>query len=273
MTTLHGPTMTTLRSMRKGHVTTALHGIRKTAHHGIWKNPLHGIWRPALRATTLLALAGLAGTSAAHAASQPAPRHAAHVASPAFLTQMAHALGRMHRYEVVTRGVGAGASVTSTTIVVRHGHTTRLFVTALTQRAGQTSRQEAVFTGTHLCLRTDTSGAWLCRAERSSTLTRMYTTSAAQLAKSFGPDQRYVPVGRQTRQGQPCTGYRTSLSSRSLHGQVTLWLAQATRLPVEEDAVSTLVLHTGASPLVVHTSQRWSRWNDPHLTIPAVPAS
>jgi hypothetical protein len=241
--------------------------------HGIWMNTLHGIWRPALRAATLLALAGLAGVPAAHAAPQPAARHAAHVAPPAFLTQMTHALGRVCSYEVVTRGVGAGASLTSTTIIVRRGQTTRFSVTALTQRAGQVSRQEAVFTGTHLCLRTDAGGAWVCRAERSSTLVRLATTDAAQLAKSFGPGQRYVPVGRQTRQGQPCTGNRSTLSSRSVRGQVTLWLAQATRLPVEEDAVSTLVLHTSTPRLVVRTTQRWSRWNDQRPTSPAVPAS
>ena len=56
---------------------------------------------------------------------------------------------------------------------------------------------------------------------------------------------------------------------RSLHGQVTLWLAQATRLPVEEDAVSTLVQHTGTAHLVVRTTQRWSHWNDPRLSIPS----
>lgn len=234
---------------------------------------LHGTWRPALGAATLLALAGLASVPAAHAAPQLSPRHAAHVASPAFLTQMAHALGRVHSYQVVTRSTGAGASSTSTTVVMRQGRTTRFSVTALTQRAGQVSRQEAVFTGRHLCLRTSAGGTWMCRTERSSTLVRLATTSAAQLAKSVGPGQRYVPVGRQTRQGQPCTGYRFTLSSRSMQGQGTLWLAQATRLPVEEDAVSTLVLHTGASPLVVRTSQRWSRWNDPHLTIPSVPTS
>jgi hypothetical protein len=236
-------------------------------------NTLRGIWRPALQAATLLALAGLAGVTAAHAAPRPSASRAAHVAPPAFLTQMAHALGRVHSYEVVTRAVGAGVSSTSTTIVVRQGQTTRFSVTALTQQAGQASRQEAVFTGTHLCLRTGASGAWVCRAERSSTLARLSTTSAAQLAKSFSPGQRYVPVGRQIRQGQTCTGYRSTLSSRSVRGQGTLWLAQATTLPVEEDAVSTLVLHTGASPLVVRTTERWSRWNDPRLTIPSIPAS
>jgi hypothetical protein len=233
----------------------------------------HGIWRPALRTATLLALAGLAATSTAHAAPLTSASRAAHVATPAFLTQMAHALGRMRSYEVVTRGAGAGASVTSTTVVVRHGQTTRLAVTALTQRAGQTSRQEAVFTGTHLCLRTSASGAWMYRAERSSTLTHLFTTGAAQLTKSFGPGQRSVPVGRQTRQGQPCTGYRFTLSSRGVHGQGTLWLSQATRLPVEEDAVSTLVQPTSTSRLVVRTTQRWSHWNDSRLSIPSVPAS
>jgi hypothetical protein len=58
-----------------------------------------------------------------------------------------------------------------------------------------------------------------------------------------------------------------------LRGQGTLWIARATALPVEEDSISTLALRRGAPPLVVRTTQHWSRWNDPHLTIPSVPAS
>jgi hypothetical protein len=93
------------------------------------------------------------------------------------------------------------------------------------------------------------------------------------MAKAFGLSQRYVSAGRQTKQGQSCLGYRFSFTMSGLRGQGTLWIARATALPVEEDTVSTLTLQSGAPPLVVRTTQRWSRWNDPRLTIPTVPAS
>ncbi|HLJ66618.1 MAG TPA: hypothetical protein VKX16_04590 [Chloroflexota bacterium] len=42
---------------------------------------------------------------------------------------------------------------------------------------------------------------------------------------------------------------------------------------LEEDAVSTLVQSMSTAHLVVRTTQRWSHWNGPRLTTPAVPAS
>jgi hypothetical protein len=44
-------------------------------------------------------------------------------------------------------------------------------------------------------------------------------------------------------------------------------------MPLEGDAVSTLVQPTSTSRLVVRRTQRWSHWNDPRLAIPSVPAS
>jgi hypothetical protein len=140
-------------------------------------------------------------------------------------------------------------------------------------RAGQVSTLEEVFTGTHLCLRTSGRSAWSCSAALSSTLARLKGADPAQMAQALGLGQRYVPVGRQTKQEQACMAYRFNLSASGLRGQGTLWIAQGTALPVEEDMVSSVSLRTGAPALVVRTTQRWSRWNDPRLTIPSVPAS
>jgi hypothetical protein len=58
-----------------------------------------------------------------------------------------------------------------------------------------------------------------------------------------------------------------------VHNQGTLWIARATALPVEEDMISTLALRPGTPSVVMRMTQRWSRWNDARLSIPAVPAS
>jgi hypothetical protein len=190
---------------------------------------------------------------------------------------MAQALARVHGYQVTVQtassGPGSPLTATSTATVLHRGTTLRLHLTTTTRRAGQVSTLEEVFTGTHLCLRVNGRSGWSCSALPSSALARLQSVVPAQIAKAFGLSQRYVPAGRHTRQGQACTGYRFSLTAGGLRGQGTLWVAQATALPVEEDTVRRLALHPGAPPMVVRTTQVWSRWNDPRLSVPSVPTS
>jgi hypothetical protein len=215
--------------------------------------------------SVVIALSGLVSAPAAHAAAPP------------FLGAMARALARVHGYQLTahTTSAGyAGGPITATTAgtVVGWGKTLRLHLTTTMQRADQVSTLEEVFTGTHLCVRASVGSAWSCSASPSSTLARLQGADPAQMAQAFGLSQSYVPVGQHTRQGQACTGYQFSFTVSGLRGQSTLWIARATSLPVEEDTVSTLALRTGTPPLVVRSTQLWSHWNDPRLTIPSVPA-
>ena len=237
--------------------------------------PRRHLWAVALL-TAAVAVGGPIGTQAAGTTRSPAVRPQDQATTPPLVRQMAQALARMHGYQITTHTTSAGPSsplvLTSTATVVRRGQTLRLHVTTTMDRAGQVSTQEEVSTGTHMCLRTSVRSAWSCSAA-SSTLTRLQHLDPNQLAQALGLNQQYVPAGQHTKQGQPCTGYRFTLSVGGLHGQGMLWIARGTALPVEEDTVSTLALRTGTPALVVRTTQRWSRWNDPHLTIPSVPAS
>jgi hypothetical protein len=231
----------------------------------------------ALLSAAALALGALVSTPAARAATKPASRPPAQATTPAFLRQMARALARTRSYQLTIQtassGYGTPITATNTAAVVRRGQSLRLHLTTTTKRAGQVSALEEVFTGTHLCVRTSARGAWSCSALPRSTLARLQGADPAHMAQTLGLGQRYVPVGRHTKQGQACLAYRFSLTARGLRGQGMLWIAQATALPVEEDMVSSVSLRSGAPPLVVRTTQRWSRWNDPRLTIPSVPAS
>jgi hypothetical protein len=204
-------------------------------------------------------------------------RTPAQAATPSVSSQLAHALARARSFQLTIQaaGSGSGQSVaeTSTATVVRRGTTLRMYLTTTTRAAGRASTQEAVLTGMHLCTRTGGRGAWSCTASAGSTLARLQGTDPDQLAAAFGLSQRYEPAGQQLRQGQPCLRYRFSLTARGLREQGTLWVARATGLPVEEDTVAALALRPGAPPLVVRTTQRWSRWNDQRLSIPPVPAS
>jgi hypothetical protein len=245
--------------------------------------------RLALLGAAAIALGGLASALAVGAATPPSLHLRAQAATPPFLRprarattpsslrQMAQALARVHGYQVTMQtassGSGTPLTATSTATVVRRGTTLRLHLTTTMHGTGQVSTLEEVFTGTHLCLRMSGRSAWSCSALPRSALARLQSVDPAQMARALGLGQRYVAVGRHTRQGHACLGYRLSLTAGGLHGYGTLWVAQATSLPVEEDTVSTMALRTGAPPLVVRTTQHWSRWNDPHLSIPSVPAS
>jgi hypothetical protein len=233
--------------------------------------------RLALLGAAALALGALASAPAAGAATSPSPRPLARAAAPPFVHPMAQALARVHSYQLTLRtatsGSGSPLSATSTGTVLRRGQTLRLLLTTTTQQAGHASTLQEVFTGTHLCVRLSGQRAWSCSAAPSSTLARLRGVDPAQMAQTLGLGQRYVAVGRHSKQGQACLGYRFSLTAGGVRGQSTLWIAQATALPVEEDAVSTLALRPGTAPLVMRMTQVWSRWNDLRLTIPSVPAS
>jgi hypothetical protein len=53
----------------------------------------------------------------------------------------------------------------------------------------------------------------------------------------------------------------------------TVWLAPSTKLPVEEDVSESLVLQKGRAPMTSRLQIDLSRYNDPSLRIPTVPAS
>jgi hypothetical protein len=101
-------------------------------------------------------------------------------------------------------------------------------------------------------------------------LARLQGADPAQMAKALGLSQRYVPAGRQTKQGQTCMGYRFSFTASGLHGQGTLWIARTTSLPVEEDTVSALAPHLswcarrsdGATGMMPASPSRPSRRHD-----------
>jgi hypothetical protein len=190
---------------------------------------------------------------------------------------MARALARVHGYQITLRtassGSGSPLTATSTGIVLRRGQALHLYLTTATKQAGQVSTLQEVLTGTHLCVRLSGQRAWTCSAAPSSTLALLQSIAPDRMAQAFGLVQRYVPLGPHARQGQACLVYRFNQGAGSVHNQGTLWIAPATALPVEEDTVSALALRAGAPALVVRTTQVWSRWNDPRLTIPSVPAS
>jgi hypothetical protein len=204
-------------------------------------------------------------------------RAQARAATPSVSSQVAHALAREHSFQmtmqIATSGAGQHITETSTAIMVRRGTTLRLDIAIALRRADRMSTVEEVFTGTHLCARTSGGGAWSCGALPGSALAHLQVTNLDQLAAAFGLSQQYEPAGQETRQGQPCLRYQFSLSARGMREQGTLWVARATPLPVEEDMVGTLAPRTGAPPLVMRTTLRWSRWNDQRLSIPSVPAS
>jgi len=184
----------------------------------------------------------------------------ARAAAPSPAMTAARALIAAHSYrETTVSDIGK-----TTVVVVRHGSAVRIDTRMTT--SGVTT--EYVDTGQHICMRIATS-PWTCTSDSHA---KDYSNLSIVVGPLGGDPQEggahYTAAGTQMRQGQACQRYTymttTNTGSTRVTGKLTLWLAAATRRPVELDDQSSL---TGFSTTI------WSNWNDPHLTTPAVPAS
>lgn len=133
-----------------------------------------------------------------------------------------------------------------------------------------------VFTGTHVCIKRTASAPWDCSVPAS--VVKAYVTNMDPLKafKEAGVVMNSVSsAGTKTVQGQPCSGYNYVASLQSIHykGHGTVWFSLATGRLVMVDGVGTAALVAGSPLMVLSSTAIYSRWNDPSLNIPAVPAS
>lgn len=172
--------------------------------------------------------------------------------------------------------MGGGATMTHMEMIrVHHGTTTQLYVLMVSKPAkGAMSTSETVMSGTRGCTRQGRTGAWTCHYSPAafSALANADPTKAMQEA---GIRFALSPTGgSRTIQGQTCAVYTFTESMAAgatitLHG--TWFLNATTALPVEVDAIGSEALTQGQPPFAIRSKTSYSRWNDPTLTVPAVP--
>ena len=200
---------------------------------------------------------------------------AARASGSSIVQQMQQALQKVQSYEMsVDLNVSGTATNASTmhvdAIVVRHGTSGAVYVKEKTVAGAQSNSAEAVYTGTRTCIRSAGTTSWHCQAA-TSTLAALL--NYPDLTKTLGAHLQPTPIGSKLVRGQRCDGYSivTARTSNAVRG--TVWLAPATKLPVEEEVSESLVLQKGRAPMTSRLQIDLSHYNDPSLHIPTVPAS
>jgi hypothetical protein len=191
---------------------------------------------------------------------------------------IAKSLTNVSSFQVVfDSGSGTGAAAAAskeriTEYFVRHGAGFSMY--AVFKGHGQTMTM--VDTGKHLCQRRGDSGAWNCNFPTSLALSYFSNLDIVKAYKSSGTVLRDITAsGTKTIQGQSCQGYNftatTSLIHFTAHG--TYWFSSASGRIVELTEVGSIVVSNASAPIVSTSTVVYSRWNDPSIKIPTVPAS
>jgi outer membrane lipoprotein-sorting protein len=200
---------------------------------------------------------------------------AARASGSSIVQQMQQALQSVQSYEMSMDLKVSGTATNASTmhvdaIVVRHGTSGAVYVQEKTVAGAQSISAEAVYTGTHTCIRGAGATSWHCQAG-TSTLASLL--NYPDLTTTLGAHLQPTPIGSKLVRGQRCDGYSIVTSSAASTLRGTMWLAAATKLPVEEEVSESLVLQKGRAPLTSRLQIDVSRYNDPSLHIPTVPAS
>lgn len=190
---------------------------------------------------------------------------------PLILAAQRH-LSSTHSYRqvstlIITAGSKSPISVTGTTIVlIRNGNRTRVYL-ASTDAKG-TAVAETVDTGTRICTRSTTTPSWSCHSGHS--ISDNYS-HGVDLTVAYGEHLWVTPLKAQMKWSQMCLAYALSNHTTALPIIGELWIAAASKYPVERDITLTQSYEGRSSSGASRTV--WSNENDPNLTIPDVPAS
>ena len=240
----------------------------------------HTTYRPLVLTVAALALFGGAAIASPVPARASQAQASSQAAIPPAYMQMLNAMASARSYKLVSDSTGNGGIVIHMEFVSLHrGNLAYKYITSDTKTGARHTIGQLVFTGTHLCIRQSRAGAWNCRAPAATV--SAYAASYAAMTDPRAMEALGVririqmsPAGHKVVQKQLCTGYsvtETTTSSYTITGHGTYWLNAATGRPVEMDTVSTYTLSGTRNTLTQQLV--WSRWNDPSLTIPMVPAS
>jgi len=201
----------------------------------------------------------------------------AHAAAPSPLPLLSQALNGVARYQVdlTIRGASTG-TITGTVVVVRKDGKNQAHVTLTTPAgSGATTTVDAVVAGARVCVKQAAGQPYQCIT--SPTVAAQINLDPSSTFQRAGVSTHFTPAGTKVVLGKLCTGYAFTLTSTSVRAHGTLYLNATNGRPREEDVTTTATTAatatTPAKTVTATTTALWSRYDDPTLTIPAVPAS
>jgi hypothetical protein len=169
------------------------------------------------------------------------------------------------------RGVGGfflRGPRTETIVAVRKGSTFEDYaVIKGTNAAGKPATMELVVYGSKVCRRNPGASSYTCSTMRTSYNFNPDPTSAFTAGAG---STTFARAASHTIAGQVCVGYTYRTPDGSAHGLV--YLSRATSLPCEQIATVTRHATSGSGTFTQTSTILWSRFNDSHLTVPAIPA-
>lgn len=206
--------------------------------------------------------------------STPSPVSAAGASNKPFLV-MARALKSAFRYRMdiainTLSSTVAAAPTKMTAIVIRRGTDRELYLTGDLQSVstGATSDMEMVITGNRVCVRMDPRSDFVCIVSQTDA-NKIFDDPTQELMKT-SLYSAVRPSRSKLVSGVKCAGYAYTYRSPTTHSQGTLYINRTTNLPCEQDDLATVA--QGNTTIVGSSVATWTRFNDPTLTIPTVPA-
>ncbi len=231
---------------------------RKQCDRGVrWRAPIGLVLGAGV---ALSALAGATGTSAA---------------SPSPLSGLSTALNSASSYQVDLTITGASSGkITGTVVVLRHNGKNRAhLVLNAPAGSGAMTSLDAVVAGSRVCVKQSPSMPYRCVT--SPAVAAQINLDPSNTFQRPGVSTTFTPAGSKVVLGKLCTGYTFTLTAKGAQAHGTLYVNPTNGRPREEDVVTTGAT-TGATTTGKTTTLKtlaiWSRYDDPTLTIPIVPA-
>lgn len=173
------------------------------------------------------------------------------------------------------RGAGLGlgfGSQTRTIVAVRKGIVFEDYIVIEGRNAsGQATTTDLIVYGTKTCTRASGARSYTCQTAQSSFAFNLDPTG--EFAAGAG-STTFVRAASKTIGGQTCDGYAYQNTAQATTTKGVVYIARKTHLPCEQDATVTRRFASGgtSTTFTQKTATVWSRFNDPKLTVPSVPA-
>lgn len=222
------------------------------------------IARPALGAALALALVvGMPSSLAAQAA------------APSPLPALRQAMASVTSYQV-DMTVTSGAASKVTLVVVGKGKNTRMHITTtVAEGPGKTVKVDAIIIGSRVCVHIPGSGPAHYTCQNSPALAAQLNQNPAKTFQTpAGTTITFarIPGPGKFVKGRICDGYTFTTVAKTGRATGTLYLSHLNSRICEEDATSKVTLPTTGKTVSATVKAIWTRYNDPTLTVPAVPA-
>jgi len=197
----------------------------------------------------------------------------ASAASPSPLPGLSRALNNASSYQVDLTITGASSGkVTGTVVVLRHNGKNRAhLILNAPSGSGTATSLDAVIVGSRVCIKQSPSAPYQCVT--SPAVAAEINLDPSNTFQRAGVSTAFTPAGSKIILGKLCNGYTFTITSKGARAHGTLYVNPTNGRPREEDVTTIATSSTTGKTTTLKTMALWSRYDDPTLTIPTVPAS